>query len=554
MLFDQGRPQDFIYLEVNRAFETLTGLQNVVGKKVSEVIPGIRETDREVFEIYGRVAVTGVPEKFETYVQALEQWFAISVYSPAKEHFVAVFDVVTERKQADTALAARTAQLEAVRAVSAEITRELELRTVLRLITQRACELTGATAGDLDLWDAERQLLVPEATYGHAAERPMLPRWLGEGAMGTVAETRQGLILNDYRTSPLAHPRTLAHTRITASLLEPLLYGDRLLGVIGVDHEVEGRTFTGRDQATLKLFAAQAAIAIENARLYRQIREHASTLEARVQERTRDLEAARNAAEAASRAKSEFLSNMSHELRTPLNSILGFAQVLQEQTAVTFSAKQVRYLTHIYSSGRRLLQIINDILDFNMVQAGKIELRPEELELPEILDVVLALTQDLATKKGHRVTLQIVGELPRLTADPIRLKQILLNLLSNAVKFTPDGGLITVVARQVQGRQGSGSTGGELFEPAPQGFVEFRVSDTGIGIKAEDLPRLFQEFEQLEPTTTKSHEGTGLGLALTRRLVELHGGRIWAESAGEGQGSTFTVILPLEGPSTPRPE
>ena len=160
------------------------------------------------------------------------------------------------------------AQLEAVRAVSAEITQELNLAKTLRLVVQRACTLTRAAAADIDLWDPERQILVPEASYGHTAPRPMTMRRLGEGAMGTVAETRRGMIINDYRSNPVAHPATLAHTAITASLVEPLLYGDTLLGVIGVDHETPGRTFTPQDQEILRLFAVQAAIAIENARLY----------------------------------------------------------------------------------------------------------------------------------------------------------------------------------------------------------------------------------------------------------------------------------------------
>ena len=175
---------------------------------------------------------------------------------------------ITDRKRAEADLRMRTEQIEAVRATAADITGELALATVLHLVARRACELTGATAADIDLWDPERQLLVPEASYGHELGRPTATRRLGEGAMGTVAQTRRGVILNDYRSSPIAHPATLAHTKITASIVEPLLYRDALLGVIGVDHEAPGRTFTDHDQAALRLFAAHAAIAIQNARSY----------------------------------------------------------------------------------------------------------------------------------------------------------------------------------------------------------------------------------------------------------------------------------------------
>jgi PAS domain S-box-containing protein len=188
----------------------------------------------------------------------------------------------SERRLRETVetLKLRTGQLEALRATAADITRELDLATLLRLVAERACELAGATAADIDLWDPERQVLVPGASYGHARPRPTTTRRLGEGAMGTVAQQRQGMIINDYRASPLAHPDTLAHTTITASLVEPLLYHDRLLGVIGVDHETPGRTFTEHDQATLRLFATQAAIAIENARLFREAHDRRAQLEA----------------------------------------------------------------------------------------------------------------------------------------------------------------------------------------------------------------------------------------------------------------------------------
>ena len=466
-----------------------------------------------------------------------------------------------ERAQAQQALTLRTEHLEAVRAVTAEITRELELPTVLRLITRRACVLTGATAGDLDLWDEERQVLVPEATYGHAADRPMMTRTLGEGAMGVVAQRRQGQIINDYRTSDVAHPSTLAHTRITASLVEPLLYGDRLLGVIGVDHEREGQTFTAHDQATLKLFAAQAAIAIENARLYEAVRTHAAELGARVQERTQELETVNQQLRQASQHKSEFLANMSHELRTPLNAILGFAQVLLEQGETVAVERRTRYLTNIYTSGQHLLTLINDILDLSKVEAGKFTLQCEPLPVGRALEDFLVIARGLATKKGQTIHTDIAPDLPPLHADPVRFKQILFNLLSNAVKFTPDQGTITVraflqaeqraqqvAASDAEAAERTGLPAGACLLPA----IVIEVTDTGIGIRAEDMPHLFKEFTQLDAAATKRYDGTGLGLALTKRLVELHGGRIWAESAGPGLGARFVVHLPLIEAPVPR--
>jgi len=457
---------------------------------------------------------------------------------------------VTERKQMVEALIRRTRQLDALRAVGTEITRELDLPTLLGLIVRRAAELVGAASGTVFLWDERDQVLVAEAWHGFADWRRGVRLQLGEAVAGTTAQRREGMIVNDYRTSPYAHPVTLDRTGITAVLAEPLLYHDRLVGVLTINNEGTGRHFTEEDRATLALFATQAAIAIENARLYQEIQQHAAELEERVRERTRALEEA-------SRHKSEFLANMSHELRTPLNSIIGFAEFLQEQRVGSLNEKQARYLGHIRASGQHLVQIIGDILDLSKAEAGRIVLQPESLSVATTLEDILVTTRGLAHQKNQIVEADIQPDLPPLWADPIRFKQILFNLLNNAVKFTPGGGTVCLTAHRVKW-----STGPMVDSSKPIDHstvrpidtsgecLEIRVSDTGIGIKTEDLPRLFQQFVQLEATATKHHEGTGLGLALAKRLVELHGGRIWAQSAGEGQGSTFTVILPFTFPGS----
>jgi signal transduction histidine kinase len=275
-----------------------------------------------------------------------------------------------------------------------------------------------------------------------------------------------------------------------------------------------------------------------------------------LQEKNVELESAKSVAEKANLAKSDFLSSMSHELRTPLNSVIGFSDLLLEQTTGPLNEKQTRFLTNIQNSGKHLLKLINDILDLSKVEAGKVVLQPEPLPVAEALEDILVLARSLAHKKAQTVEAKIDPELPPLRADPVRFKQILFNLLSNAVKFTPDGGRVTVTARRVRGaesgvRSGVDSTSHVARRTSDPGeFVEIAVADTGIGIKADDLPRLFQEFVQLEAAANKRYEGTGLGLVLTRRLVELHGGTIWAESAGEGRGSTFTIWLPLTSPAS----
>ncbi len=250
-------------------------------------------------------------------------------------------------------------------------------------------------------------------------------------------------------------------------------------------------------------------IAIQNARLFREI-----------QDKSRQLEVA-------NQHKSEFLANMSHELRTPLNAIIGFSEVLLERLFGDINEKQDDYLKDIHSSGRHLLNLINDILDLSKVEAGRMELDLSTFDLPSAIANALTLIRERAQKHGIAMAQNVEPELGDVVADERKFKQILLNLLSNAVKFTPDGGRIDVSAR----RQGDN--------------IMIAVHDTGIGIAPEDQEAVFEEFRQVGRNYTSKQEGTGLGLALTRRFVELHGGRISVDSK-PGQGSTFTFTLPIK--------
>ena len=228
----------------------------------------------------------------------------------------------------------------------------------------------------------------------------------------------------------------------------------------------------------------------------------------------------------ASRAKSEFLTNMSHELRTPLNSIIGFAELLKDGEVGPVSSKQREFLGDILGGGLHLLQLINDILDLSKVESGKFEFHPEPLDLLSIIAEVRARMRTLSQTKRIRMTTSVDPEIRAVFLDPVRLKQVLYNYLSNALKFTPDGGRIAIRAR-------------------PEGATNFRIEvmDTGMGISAADLERLFHEFQQLDSSAAKRHEGTGLGLALTKRLVEAQCGSVGASSV-LGEGSCFFAILP----------
>jgi len=254
--------------------------------------------------------------------------------------------------------------------------------------------------------------------------------------------------------------------------------------------------------------------------------------------------------EGVNRFKSQFLANMSHELRTPMNAVLGFSEILRDRRFGPLTEKQARFVNNILVGGRHLLTLIDDILDLAKIEAGKMRLDLARIEVHSIIEEICGVMQLQADAKQQSIQTRVAPDVGICVADRQRVHQILLNLLSNAIKFTPPGGSVTVTAKMVSSSEfGVSSSQPETRNAKPETasaseFVEIAVADTGIGISPDDLQRLFQEFEQLEPSYTKRYQGSGLGLALCRRLVELHGGRIWASSEGEGRGSTFTFIIP----------
>jgi len=296
-------------------------------------------------------------------------------------------------------------------------------------------------------------------------------------------------------------------THFKSVVFAPMYWEDRGIGAIVVGRKFAG-AFSDKQIALLKTFADQAVIAIQNERLFREIQEKSAQLEV------------------ANKHKSEFLANMSHELRTPLNAIIGFSEVLSERMFGEVNEKQAEYLKDIHESGRHLLSLINDILDLSKIEAGRMELELSSFHLPTALSNAMTLIRERAQRHGIQLGLEIDEQLGEVDADERKFKQIMLNLLSNAVKFTPDGGKVEVSAKRANGA------------------LEVAVCDSGIGIAPEDQALVFEEFRQVGRDGTRKAEGTGLGLALTRRFVELHGGAIRLEST-PGRGSTFTVRLPL---------
>jgi len=410
--------------------------------------------------------------------------------------------------ETNEALEQQTAISEILRVISSSPT---DVQPVLDAITERAARLCDAAAASLYL------------TEGHAlrhlsSKGPSAQPVNHVETLPIDGQTLSGRALLDRRTIQVADMLAEgAHFPLSYELAQGM--GSRTIVVVPLYREghpfgtillrrQEVRPFSEREIGLLATFGDQAAIALENVRLFNEI-----------EDKSRQLEIA-------NKHKSEFLANMSHELRTPLNAIIGFSEALLERLFGELNDKQADYLKDIHSSGRHLLSLINDILDLSKVEAGRMELEASTIDLPTVIANAMTLVRERAQRHSIALGLEADPQLGALVADERKLKQILVNLLSNAVKFTPDGGRIDVTARR---------DGDE---------VVVAVRDTGIGIAEADQQAVFEEFRQVGRDYTNKQEGTGLGLALTRKFVELHGGRIWVDSE-PGKGSTFTFTIPV---------
>jgi signal transduction histidine kinase len=428
-------------------------------------------------------------------------------------------------------------ELRALGDVGRALSSTLDLDTVLQTIVTRASQLAGTDACSLFEYDEVAEVFRLRASrYRDPEEAETLdaigratPIPKGQGVVSRAAASRQPVQVSDIAVegsyeSPIRGPLMQAGYR--AILTVPLFLEERVIGALGVTRKTPGE-FAPEIVRHLTTFATQSALAIQNARLFREIADKSRQLEA------------------ASRHKSEFLANMSHELRTPLNAILGFSEVLAERMFGEVNDKQAEYLQDILSSGRHLLSLINDILDLSKVEAGRLELELGRFHLPTALDNALTLVRGRAMRREITLTRTVDERLGDIVADERKVKQILVNLLSNAVKFTPEGGRVGVSAT------------------AADGVLTIAVTDTGVGIAPEDQATIFEEFRQVGRDDARKQEGTGLGLTLAKKFVELHGGRIWVQSQ-VGQGSTFSFTLSYQpesrsasgqgGDVPPRPE
>ncbi len=411
-------------------------------------------------------------------------------------------------------LARSVGELKALGEVGQTVSSTLDVETVLTRIASHAVQLTGAAGGAIYEYDEASEEFNLRGSYQidnqFVDALQANPIRLGGGPLGQAALNEapvEILDIQDERDATSLRLRPLLRELGYRSLLSvPLFRESRIMGGLTIFRRTPG-SFPPEVIHLLQTFATQSVMAIHNARLFREIEEKNQQIEA------------------ANRHKSEFLANMSHELRTPLNAIIGFSEVLQEKLFGELNEKQAEYTDDILTSGRHLLSLINEILDLSKVEAGRMELEVTTFDLPLAIENTRTFVRERATKHGINLDVAIDERLGEFMGDERKIKQILLNLLSNAVKFTPEGGRIGIEAKQTDGE------------------VQISVSDTGIGISPEDQLKIFEEFRQVGTDNAKKVEGTGLGLTLAKKFVELHGGKIWVESE-VGKGSTFSFTLP----------
>jgi signal transduction histidine kinase len=402
----------------------------------------------------------------------------------------------------------------------------LELKETIDFMLKATSQLVDCDVATVFLADPEGRTLAAMATFPYADRVGGVARFdVGEGIVGWAVEHRTTVAVDDatqdqrFKTLELDYapgPRS--------TLVMPLESPRQLVGALCLARR-KVQPFTTLEQALVQIIANQAAISIDNARLYAQQKEQLAEIE----RQKREVEVANTQIREISRHKSEFLANMSHELRTPLNAVLGFSEILKDNLVGDLTPQQRQdCLESIHTSGRHLLELVNDVLDLSKVEAGRMELAYETFPVAAAFREVRNVIRSLSERRDQTLTDDIQPEDLEVRADKSKFKQVMYNLLSNAIKFTPAGGRVWIHAR---------AAGDDLV-------VE--VGDTGVGIAPEHQELIFTEFFQVDSEATRQIQGTGLGLPLTRRLVQLHGGTIGVES-GRGTGSVFTFRIPLLG-------
>ncbi|MFW5769826.1 MAG: GAF domain-containing protein [Spirochaetota bacterium] len=415
------------------------------------------------------------------------------------------------------------------------LTGKLNVRDALYETVRLARELINADYGVIAIIEGQRISDIIQIGFSEEQVEMVgrIPNIVG--TYSSIIKERKGIVFDDVATSPLFRGFPQGHPPVKSLVGTPVQFNENIFGMLLLGNKPESHSFSEYDREIIESLAAHAAVVVHNARIYEMLQSFNMRLEEKVHEQTRELREATIAAETANTAKTMFLANMSHELRTPLNAIIGFADVLKEQYGGPLNDEQLEYTGYILEGAKHLLDLINDILDISKVEAGKMELQPSDITIQELLDAGTFLIREKMLTYGIDFTLQIPEDIQskKIRVDVRKMKQVIFNLLSNAFKYTEKGGSISI------------STSIEDTN------LYIKFCDTGIGIEPEHIEKIFDEFYQVNTMRkgVNKQKGTGLGLPLSRKLVQLHAGELWAQSSGPGKGSTFILSIPLSGNS-----
>ncbi len=458
------------------------------------------------------------------------------------------YDQLMKRKEEHDHVQSMLAELAHLNSLAQRLNASSDLDEMLRMVLHEAMSLVQMPAASVSLYNQERKELSLVVSSGFSEAFDRQPPWPVRpgGLTEQILRSRKPFAVENVHDPDAGFTRNevLAREGVESLVAVPLVLDDTTVGILYVD-DFKPRSFDKEQLRLLSLLAGQAAHSIQKERMIRELRESKEAmdklneeLESRIMARTRDLRQANEELVRASQAKSQFISNMSHELRTPLTSINGFSELLIDELFGPINDQQRSYLENILSSGRHLLDLINGILDMAKIESGRMGLDLDRLDVSRVIDDVAQVLQGFANKASVTLDFHVDDDVPVMLIDRTKFKQILYNICSNAIKFSPEGGVVRV-------RASVGTMPAVGNEREGMRALHIEVQDEGIGIAAKDIDRIFNPFEQVEGDHARRFEGTGLGLSLTKRLVELHGGTIGVTSE-LGKGSCFYYSLPIE--------
>jgi signal transduction histidine kinase len=438
-----------------------------------------------------------------------------------------------------TAAARRNGELERLRELAARLLEGTDLPTLNHLVAQAAGELLDAEGGAIMLMVEEGRFAKLVAGSGplQSAEGALVP--IEQSLVGYAILNDEAVLVADIEQDPRNHPHEQLTGRITSTAIVPLRSAGMVVGAVCAFNRRDGRPFTEHDRQLLQSLGDQVVLGLDRTTVLEELRRN----ERQLATKNRELQRA-------TQLKSEFLANMSHELRTPLNAIIGFSDLMLSEGLGPLEEQQKEFLESILRNGRHLLGLINSVLDLSKIEAGRMVLTLDTCDVRQAIEGAVTDTTSLRSGKRQQAEIRLEdSEGLEIIADRIRIRQVLFNLLSNAAKFTGDGGLITVTAVRTVAPMPTvlARRAGDPVTLEPRDVVWVSVADNGVGIPEQHKDKLFREFSQVDASASRAAQGTGLGLALCKRFVEMHGGQIGVESI-EGKGSTFWFLLPVEGP------